>query len=71
MLQVGDTVKVISTTDFCGEKVEFIPVGTVCKVTEVSEKYKAIAVTPVDGRYGTYLYMEDELEKGHYEWIKG
>lgn len=32
MLKVGDTVKVKDATTYQGERKEFIPIGTICRV---------------------------------------
>lgn len=78
MLKVGDTVKVVSKTD-CGGGVmnELIPIGTICRVTEVCNDQEGIYYGIVDIRtrecdefMNTGYYLENELEKGHLEWIK-
>lgn len=70
MLKVGDTVKVISKTMCNGEEKEFIPIGTICKVTEIcKEDHNSpyYGITPKDGY--TFYYLESELEKGNLVWI--
>ena len=75
MLKVGDTVKVISDTEdagYCdGRKIEYIPIGTICKVVETDiedDGSQSCAVDRGDGY--AYWYKENELEKGHMEWVK-
>lgn len=72
MIEVGDTVKVISATDFFGEKKELISIGTICKVVEivVDENEIYIMVKPLSGYYEGFFYLPNELEKGHMEWVK-
>ena len=68
MLKVGDTVKVISKTMCNGEEREFIPIGTICKVTEICEDDSPYyGITPEDGY--PFYYLESELEKGNLVWI--
>lgn len=77
MLKVGDTVKVKNTTMHYGERKEFIPIGTICRVvgTMYYEKIgNAVGIVPesslsYDG-YEEYWYLECEVEKGHMEWVK-
>lgn len=76
MIKIGDTVKVIDTTMHYGERKEFIPVGTICKVVriELTEEGNTVGIIPesnlpYDG-YSDFLYLESEVEKGHMEWIK-
>lgn len=75
MLKVGDTVKVIAATEnasYCdGRKKEYIPIGTICTVTNTYIGWggeQICAVDPGDGH--AFWYKENELEKGHMEWIK-
>ena len=79
MLKVGDTVKVIASTEdasYCdGRKKEYIPIGMICTVKEIGHcknENPYYALLPVnqhdDGLY--FCYLEDELEKGHLEWVK-
>lgn len=75
MLLKGDYVKVIknpsgqSSYDWCRETV---PIGTICRV---GGKYQHVdgswyyCVTPVN-RGSCYFYLKEELEKGHFEWVK-
>ena len=77
MLKVGDTVKVKDTTMHQGERKEFIPIGTICRVvgtTYYESEGNAVGIVPesslpYDG-YGEYWYLECEVEKGHMEWVK-
>ena len=75
MLKVGDTVKVISDTEdagYCdGRKIEYIPIGTICKVVETDiedDGSQSCAVDRGDGY--AYWYKEKKKKKGHTEWIK-
>ena len=78
-IKIGDIVKVIAATEdalYCdGRKREYIPIGTVCTVKEVnyehdgSLNYGLLPVNQIDD--GIYWdYLENEIEKGHLEWIK-
>lgn len=73
MLKVGDKVKVISKTT-CGsyneKSEELIAIGTICTVKEVLSGYtrNCYKIKPNDSPY-SFLYYEDELEKGKLEWI--
>lgn len=77
MIKVGDTVKVIGTTDVGGIEKELIKIGTICRVvtTENTENEGMIVgivpenELPYSG-YGEYWYFEKDVEKGHLEWIK-
>lgn len=74
MLKVGDTVKVISDTAshwVPEERTEYIPIGTICTVVETDieeDGTQSCAIDPGGGY--PYWYKENELEKGHIEWIK-
>lgn len=75
MIQVGDTVKVIAATEdtgYCdGRKTEYIPIGTICTVTNTYIGWNCERVCAVDSGNGyAFWYKENELEKGHMEWIK-
>lgn len=78
MINAGDTVKIIKPTQDAsgepGELKEYIPIGTVCKVINV-EVYKdcmAYECVSLSWSHDTtgFWYLEDEIEKGHYEWVK-
>lgn len=74
MFEVGDLVKVISTTECQGENRELIPIGTICKVAEVENKPEGIdkpyvGIKPLD-KNTEYFYLFSEVEKGHLEWVK-
>lgn len=70
MLEVGDTVKVISmTSDGAGGYAEFLPIGTIGKITEVFNEDEIYYGVKADGHY-SYYYLENELEKGRLEWVK-
>lgn len=70
MLKIGDTVKIISKTLEGDNMRELFPIGSIGRVTEDG-------LTERDGTpyYGitrnnvTFYYLENELEKGHMEWI--
>lgn len=69
MLNIGDTVKVISGTQYYDEAVEFIRIGTICKVVHVGED--GIGIVPLDfPKNEPYFYWEKELEKGELVWTK-
>ena len=72
MLKVNDTVKVIGKT-ICGIKTsECIPIGTICKVTEVCEddNEKYYGIMPLNNMaLHPYYYLESDLEKGELKWI--
>ena len=79
MIKVGDTVKIIKKTQKAGgepgELYEYIKIGTVCTVIDIDKfddgtvAYECIPNTWYDKSCG-YWYLEDEIEKGHLEWIK-
>lgn len=77
MINIGDTVKVIKPTEHMGELKELFSIGTICKVLdteEISNGKRYIEIIPIDelknSSYSGYWYLEDELEKGHVEWVK-
>ena len=78
MLKVGDTVKVINgTTMPSGERKEFIPIGTICRVVKTEYfdgEGNAVGIIPESSlsynEHGEFWYLEDEVEKGHMEWVK-
>lgn len=71
-MNIGDLVKVISTTDHYGEQKEFIPIGTICQIIGVYEEKsgeKFYEVVPIDSHDTSgYHYFADELEKGELVW---
>lgn len=75
MLKVGDTVKVRGTTLCGGMDTECIPIGSICVVTgkEIDEchgrVYYEIRPKTNVGFNTPFWYLENDLEKGHYEWI--
>lgn len=76
MLKIGDTVKVLRTTEVEGVQKELIRIGTICTVLEVCRNsdgsyYYGIADTQFHSRNINGYYLENELEKGHMEWIRG
>lgn len=70
MINVGDTVKVISATEHNGEMVEFYPIGTICRVVEKQDE-ECIGIIPYDNPFENYpyYYLDSELEKGKLEWV--
>lgn len=72
-LRVGDIVRVIGTT-ICGhiEHTECIPIGTICKVEEIScedGKYYYGIRKASDDHHVTFWYTRDALERGHMMWV--
>lgn len=78
MLKIGDTVKVIDRTLCGGIKTEVIPIGTVCVIVEIDHEddgrayYGLMKGTDTLGEriIADGYYLEEELEKGHLEWVK-
>lgn len=79
MLKVGDMVKVISTTNEAGyrdgRQIEYIPIGTICIVKDIefnSNRKLCYGLLPAGERDTGiyYCYLENELEKGHLEWVR-
>lgn len=77
MIKIGDTVKVIGTTDCGGFEEECIKIGTICKVIGVMLSKKdglIVGIVPLKELpycgYGDYWYLENDLEKGHMEWVR-
>ena len=71
MLKIGDTVKVIRITNTG----ELIPIGTICTVLEVRKEldgkyYYGIGDNRFHSKSVNGYYLENELEKGHLEWVK-
>lgn len=76
MLNRGDIVKVISTTEWFGEPKEFIPIGSVCRIVNIDDSPScgvAYCLVPCNAStgYEGYWYLESEVEEGHLEWVKG
>lgn len=74
MLKIGDAVKVISDTVSHWDpydRTEYIPIGTICKVRDIDQCIEGIfyGVQPLESNC-IFYYLEDELEKGHMEWVK-
>ena len=72
-IKIGDIVKVIAATKDVSnpdKKKEYIPIGTICTVINIETFSNVVeyALNPGDGF--VFWYLEDELEKGHMEWIK-
>lgn len=78
MLKIGDTVKIIDRTLCGGIKTEVIPIGTVCVIVEIDHEddgrtyYGLMKGTDTLGEriIADGYYLEEELEKGHLEWVK-
>ena len=78
MLKVGDSVKIIDGTIYEGEKREFIPIGTICRIIgiiQINGEINALGLVPEEKLHyyngtGEYYYLENEVEKGHLEWVK-
>ena len=74
MLEVGDTVKIISVTQEGEGKKEYIPIGTICKVVEVcmDNEKPCYGISPINDSMTSvpFYYLENEIEKGHLEWVK-
>lgn len=74
MLEVGDTVKIISVTQEGEDKKEYIPIGTICKVVEVcmDNEKPYYGISPINDSMTSvpFYYLENEIEKGHLEWVK-
>lgn len=72
MLNVHDTVKVIGKTIYEDKMTECIPIGTICKVTEVCEDdtRKYYGIVPLNDMASCpFYYLESDLEKGELKWI--
>lgn len=65
-MKIGDTVKVISSTEFNGEQLCFYPLETICRVVDIDTE-GALGILPLNVSENTfpYYYLENELEKGH------
>ena len=75
MLKIGDTVKVLSTTEVDGKQKELIRLGSICIILSVQKDvngcyHYGIADTQFHGKSINGYYLENELEKGHLEWIR-
>lgn len=81
MINIGDTVKIIKKTQKAGgepgELYEYIEIGTVCTVNDIERldngtvAYECIPNSWIHRSCGFGCwYLEDEIEKGHYEWVK-
>lgn len=74
MLEVGNMVKVIGATISGGVKKECILVGTICKIVKRNENKNIFGIVPISELpylgFGEYWYSENDLEKGHLEWVK-
>ncbi len=71
MLNVGDTVKVIAKTKGSdGDMREYFPIGSIGKISEVCTEDNGNTYYGVEENGDTFYYFENELEKGHMEWVK-
>ena len=78
MWNIGDTVKVIDRTLCGGIRTEVIPIGTVCVIVEIDHEdygkpyYGLMKGTDSSREWiiADGYYLEEELEKGHLEWVK-
>ncbi len=75
-IRLGDTVKVIGTTDCGGFEQECIKIGTICKVVGVmisKNEELIVAIVPLNELpycgIGESWYLEKDIEKGHMEWV--
>lgn len=75
MLKIGDIVKVISKTHQNDTLMEFVKIGTICRVVDICKEtiddtycYGIVPVCEQDEF--PYYYLEDELERGRMEWTK-
>lgn len=74
-IKIGDTVKVIGTTDCGGIEKECIKIETICRVVGVQNDKKGVLVGVIPEKelpftgYGEYWYLEKDVQKGHMEWI--
>lgn len=68
-ISVGDMVKVIAPTMFNEKLTEAIPIGTICRVTEVRKIKDEILVTIISlENSDEFCYLAPELERGYIEW---
>lgn len=74
MIEVGDVVKIILDAQEGEDKKEYIPIGTICKVVEVctDNEKPYYGVSPINDSIPSvpFYYLENEIEKGHLEWVK-
>ena len=67
IINKGDLVKVVSTTEYIGEQYELIPIGTICIVVDVDNE--AVCIKDCGCMKTEYWYLKDEVEKGNLVWI--
>lgn len=72
MLKVGDTVKVIGEATTGHNLIRY---GTICTVLTVNKEldgkyYYGIGDNGFHSKSVNGYYLENELEKGHLEWVK-
>ena len=72
MLKVGDTVKVIAPTMYNGKATELYPIGTIATIVTVGYEEDGAPFYEVcsESDHIGFWYLENELEKGHLEWVK-
>ena len=76
MINIGDRVKVIKPTEYMGKPKELFSIGTICQVIDIKETDGVLdfEIVPIDELSNSnpcgFWYLEDELEKGHIEWVK-
>ena len=80
MINIGDTVKIIKPTQDAegepGELKEYIKIGTICTVININKyddgttSYECIPKHDLHYWNTGFHYLEDEIEKGHHEWVK-
>ena len=73
-IEIGDTVKVIEATASHydpDDKTEYIPIGTICKVRDIDycKDGTYYGIQPLESNC-IFYYLENELEKGHMEWVR-
>ena len=67
IINKGDLVKVVSTTEYMGEPYELIPIGTICIVVDVDDE--AVCIKDCGCMKTEFWYLKDEVEKGNLVWI--
>ena len=63
IINKGDLVKVVSTTEYMGEPYELIPIGTICIVVDVDDEGKSIRMYP--GRCKFRGFSEESNDRGY------
>ena len=71
MLNIGDTVKIISKTlGIDGEEHEYLPIGSIGRLKEICCEDDGSHYYAIEVNGNTFYYLRDEIEKGHMEWVK-